>query len=183
MGFYEKRTNSQYYSVVRGYLESLGPRNSILDVGCWDTPVATWGDFRERYTIDTRNRPALMDVKMVVGTWPKDANLFSPVSVVTCLQVLEHITDAVPFAAALFATATEYVMISVPYKWAAGQCKWHVHDPIDEVKLEQMTGRIPESTHITDWPDRRIVAMYRLGATRSQSVEQDDIVGNCMPVV
>lgn len=165
MTFYERRRNCSYYRIVRLLLESLGPRESILDVGSWDSPVATWGDFRIRYTVDSRQRPSMPDVTKIVGTWPEAGGLFQrPVSVVTCLQVLEHIHDARKFADALFRVACEYVVISVPYGWPAESCKYHVHDPIDEAKLEWMTGRTAEQTISADGRSARLVAVYRAGA-------------------
>ncbi len=161
MTFYEGRKNCAYYEIVRGLLNSLGPKQSILDVGCWDSPVATWGDFCSRYTIDSRQRPSIADVTKVVGTWPEAAGFFRrPVSVVTCLQVLEHVDEPREFAEALFALAGECVIISVPYKWPSGTCSQHVHDPIDEEKLNLMTGRKPRESVLTNQKPARLVVIY-----------------------
>lgn len=161
MTFYEGRKTCGYYRTVRRLLESLGPRESILDVGCWDSPVATWGDFRIRYAVDSQRRPGIAEVTKIVGTWPETAELFRrPVSVVTCLQVLEHVDDTRAFAKALFAVARECVIISVPYKWPVGECKHHVHDPIDEAKLEWMTGETPRERILTNGKLTRMVAIY-----------------------
>ncbi|MBC8869685.1 MAG: hypothetical protein H8E44_09725 [Planctomycetes bacterium] len=161
MTFYEGRENSAYYASVRRLLESLGPKESILDVGSWDSPVATWGDFRIRYTVDSRQRPSIPEVTKIVGPWPEATGLFqTPVSVVTCLQVLEHVDDVGAFANALFAMARECVIISVPYKWPSGTCKHHVHDPIDEAKLKWMTGKTPSERILTNGKLARMVAIY-----------------------
>jgi len=161
MTFYERRKTSAYYGIVRRRLESLGPRDSILDVGSWDSPVATWGDFRVRYTVDTRQRQSLPNVTKVVGTWPEVASFFQrPVSVVTCLQVLEHVDDPRAFAEALFAVAGDCVIISVPYKWPLGTCRQHLHDPIDEAKLNRMTGRTPRESARSNGKLARMVAIY-----------------------
>ncbi len=161
MTFYEGRQNSGYYKIVRRFLESVGQEESILDVGSWDSPVATWGDFRIRYTVDFRQRPSIPGITKVVGTWPEVAGIFRRrASVVICLQVLEHIADACAFADALFAVAGECVIISVPYKWPPGTCRYHVHDPIDEAKLERITGRTPREEILTDGELARMVAIY-----------------------
>lgn len=161
MAFYHGRRNLEYYRVTRLWLESLGPRESILDVGSWDSPLATWGDFRLRYTVDARQRPDLPGVTKIVAEWPDAAAMFPErVSVVTCLQVLEHIREVRPFVDALFAVAGQYVVISVPDRWPAGMCRHHVHDPIDEAKLEWMTGRKPQETVRTGESRARIVSFY-----------------------
>jgi hypothetical protein len=161
MTFYQSRINLGYYKIARSWLESLGPREAILDVGCWDSPVATWGDFRLRYTVDSRQRPDLPGVTKVVAAWPDAARMIpDPVSVVTCLQVIEHIPEVRPFVDALFAAASQYVVLSVPYRWPAGMCRQHVHDPIDDAKLQWMTGRTPCRTVLTKDQQARIVAIY-----------------------
>lgn len=161
-GFYAERASEPYYTVVREMLDNLGQYPSILDVGCWDTPVAAWGQFLYRWSLDTRRRPPITGVQAIMGSWPDYAAYFPPMSVVTCLQTLEHIVDAGPFAAALFDLATDYVIISVPYKWPAGQCEHHVHDPIDLRKLERITGRDPVEFVITAAPARRLIARYQV---------------------
>lgn len=161
MTFYQQRRQLGYYQLTRSWLDSLGPRESILDVGCWDSPVATWGDFRRRYTVDTRDRPELPGVTKMIATWPEvAATLRDPVSVVTCLQVIEHILDVQPFVEALFAVADQYVVISVPYCWPAGMCRYHVHDPIDEAKLAWMTRRKPWRTLLATEKPARMLAIY-----------------------
>ena len=159
-GHYSQRVDLPYYRHVREILDSLGPLESILDVGCLDAPTVMWGDFRQRYTIDRLQRPVLAGVRAIVGSWPDDWALGS-VDVVTCLQTLEHVQRPVPFAAALFATARRAVIISVPYRWPAGRCKHHIQDPIDEAKLAEMTGRAPDRTIITDGDANRLIAVYR----------------------
>jgi len=162
MSYYASRKDEQYYRVVRRWLEQLSPESSLLDVGCLDTPVATWGTFATRYTVDPRPRPPLPHVTAIANHWPAAAaNLPQPIAVVTCLQVLEHVADPHAFAAELFAAATTAVIISVPYRWAAGACKYHLHDPIDLAKLQRWTDRGPNRAFITH-PPRRAVALYRL---------------------
>jgi hypothetical protein len=59
---------------------------------------------------------------------------------VLCLQVLEHVPLAEAFARKLLDTGRT-VIISVPFRWPAGVCKPHVHDPVDREKLLGWTGR------------------------------------------
>jgi len=75
---------------------------------------------------------------------------------VFCLQVLEHIHDRTPFARKLF-DCGRVVIVSVPYRWPAGSCDEHVHDPVDEHKLRDWTGRMSVER---DTVDARFVAVY-----------------------
>jgi hypothetical protein len=51
----------------------------------------------------------------------------------------------------------------VPYKWPKGKCKWHIHDPVDEVKMLGWFGKAPlevfiarEETNDSD----RLICVY-----------------------
>lgn len=160
MSFYETRKHLEYFAVVREMLESLGSLGSVCDIGCLDSPVATWGDFDQRWTIDHRERPAISGVRQIVGEWPDCASLLPIVDVVTCLQVLEHLDDPKPFCAALFAAARQAVIVSVPWGWPAGLCTSHVQDPVDAAKLDGWTGREPTRLEIIGTP-ARAVGLYR----------------------
>ena len=161
--FYAGRTHCQYYTLVREWLEGYGRRAAILDIGCADTPVASWGDFRNRYALDTRLKPKHPSIITVDGQWPNDAaRLPSQVSVITCLQVLEHVEDARPFVDAIFATATYRVILSVPYMWPAGTCESHVNDPINRAKLRGWAKRKPTRTKLVrDAGNERLVEEYK----------------------
>lgn len=161
MQYWSSRSKLEYYAVVRSWLAELGPQESILDVGAWDTPCATWGDFRRRYTIDPKSRPSLPGVLSIVGRWPEDRMLVPlPVSVVLCLQTLEHMPEPTPFAKELFAASSTIVILSVPWGWPAGSTPGHIHDPVDATKLEEWTVRRPDELRVVGSP-ARAVAVYR----------------------
>lgn len=160
--FYAGRKGHKYYAQVKAWLDSYGERDSILDIGSADTPVASWGTFRHRHTIDPRFQPDLEHVVSVQGHWPEDAGLVPRrVEVITCLQVLEHIQDVQPFVDAIFAAATYRVILSVPYKWKAGATQGHIHDPVSREKLRGWTRRQPlRTTVIDDRGSSRLVEEY-----------------------
>lgn len=166
MAYWQKRTKYRYYELVRDWLAQLGPLDSIADIGCCDTPVATWGDFDCRYSVDQRERPALPGVQQIIGSWPCCATLLPVCDVVTCLQTLEHIADPEPFCEALFAAARVAVILSVPYRWKHGLCLAHVQDPVDEEKLLSWTHREPtRRVVVNDGGLERMVCLYATGAS------------------
>lgn len=154
--YWASRAELAYYQTVRQLLEKMGPRGSILDVGSWDTPVATWGSFRRRYTCDLGHSPRLPGVVSHIGdflTWRPPELM----DVVTCLQVLEHLPDGVAqrFGRKLLETG-ESVIVSVPYLWAPGIEPDHVQDPVDLAKLERLMGQPAQfSSVIPDGPRNR----------------------------
>lgn len=162
MSYWSEREGEEYYAVVRRLLDAVGPQTSILDVGCCDTPVVTWGQFSRRYTVDPGNRPPLIGVWQIIGFWP-DCQVWLPlpVSVVCCLQVLEHVADPAAFARELFAAASVAVVVSVPWGWPAGMTPEHLHDPVGAEKLYGWTGRRPDELQVIGAP-ARAVAVYRL---------------------
>jgi hypothetical protein len=157
MSYWKPREHLEYYAVVRQMLESFGALGSIADVGCADTPVATWGDFDCRYSVDRRERPVLSGVLQIVGSWPGCAALLPVVDVVTCLQVLEHLDEPEPFCAALFTAAREGVILSVPWEWRAGIEPGHKQDPVGDSRLWEWTGRRPAVKKIVGKPARGVL--------------------------
>jgi hypothetical protein len=157
MSYWTQREQLEYYAVVRRWLDDMGPLASILDVGCLDTPVATWGEAAERWTVDTRNRPAILGVKPIIDRWPDCATLVPCCDVVTCLQVLEHLDDPRPFCAALFDHARRAVVVSVPWGWRTGAEPSHRQDPVGSEKLRAWTGRQPAELIVCGRPARAVV--------------------------
>jgi hypothetical protein len=161
--YWAPRAHLNYYRVAREYVEQLSPGASLMDVGSWNTPVVTWGRFERRYACDLAHVPEYPGVVSHVGdflTW----ELPEHVSVATCLQTLEHLRDAVimDFTAKLLASA-DALVVSVPYRWPAGQEPSHQQDPIDLAKLTRlMHGRKPaEHNVVKDGKLRRLVAVWR----------------------
>jgi hypothetical protein len=161
MSYWAGRANLEYYRVVKDWLAAMGPRTSLIDVGCHDTPVATWGDFRLRFSIDGQDRPELPGVTKIVGMWPEHRpqpeSLFS---VITCLQVVEHIVEPAAFCKSLCAAASDAVILSVPLHWPRSTERDHKHDPISESMIAQWMGRQPNLTHITVGRCKRGVFLY-----------------------
>ena len=161
MSYWSDRAGLEYYRVVRETLDGMGPLASLLDVGCWDTPVATWGESDERITVDPRPRPELPGVRAVVGRWPDCASEVPVCDVAMALQVLEHLANPVAFCGPLFEHARRAVIISVPWGWPAIAEPSHLQDPVGAAKLAGWTGREPDRLIVVG-RHPRAVAVYRI---------------------
>ena len=161
--YWDRRSELHYYQVVKSLVEKHSPGNLIIDVGAWNTPVVTWGDFKRRISVDLyshpRNNP---HVEEVVMDWLA-YQCPQTVDVILCLQVLEHLSDAqvVPFAQKIVRSG-RLAIISVPYMWKAGQCVHHRQDPVDLKKLEGWVG-YAASQHVIEErdKDKRLIAIFQ----------------------
>jgi len=144
-------------------LDRFGPLESILDIGCADTPVATWGWFDHRYTVDVMERPPLDNVRAIVGSWPEVTKEPRKWSVICCLQVLEHLpADVLRRAISAIMRRSQMFIVSVPYNWRPHACPDHLHDPITLDKfLSWMRGLKPSWIDcVQDDNLNRIVALF-----------------------
>src|SRR5262245_51157936 len=79
---------------------------------------------------------------------------------VICLQVLEHLPEAALFARKLVETVRT-IIVSVPYKWPKGKCRWHLQDPVDETKLDGWMQKKPIDVSVVTDREARMVAVYQ----------------------
>jgi hypothetical protein len=158
--YWQGRKDLEYYRTVHRLAARHCPDGtSLLDVGggvglgC--RYLEWFGEFT-RTSVETPTRDCILDGVRVVHSdfadWERDCEY----DLVLCLQVLEHIPDAESFARKIFESG-RVVIISVPYMWKSGVCSEHVHDPVNEEKLQGWTGRSPtESCRV----DSRLVAVF-----------------------
>lgn len=165
-GYWEKRQDLVYYRyvdlIVRGVAANV---KSMIDVGSSNTSVLEWFDWVAiRHALDKRNPYSSESV----GAIEEDFLAFNPAQkydLAICLQVLEHIPDAGAFARKLF-EISHSVLISVPYQWPKGDCKYHRHDPVDVSKLQSWTQRKPDYQIVAIEPlidspkGQRLIAYY-----------------------
>jgi hypothetical protein len=162
--YYERRKNWLYYQRVKLILEELteaGPLDSILDVGPADTPVASWGRFEHRATCDIRHDPKIPGARHYMSDFMElELPLVEPFSVVTCLQVLEHLEDPAAFMEKLL-TYSEFLIVSVPYRWPKGKQAGHVQDPVTLAKVLQWSAPL-EPLYMERIMDRseRMILLY-----------------------
>jgi hypothetical protein len=141
--YWHKRQSELYYKVFRVLVEGLGKdAGSMLDVGSAGCPYLDWFDFiPDRASMDLHKPYMAPGIRTFTGDflkWEPDKTY----DLVSCLQVLEHVPDAGAFAQKLLQCG-KIVIVSVPYKWRKGDVVYHVHDPVDETKMQRWFGRKP----------------------------------------
>lgn len=163
LSYWEKRSELYYYNVVRDWIDECSPGDWILDVGARDTPIVKHGSFTRRSMLDIRpfdnNHEGIEQIESdwLMFKMPQNADL------VLCLQVLEHLPDEIvgPFSRKLLDSGKN-IIISVPYKWPKGFCKWHQQDPVDIDKLERWTQREADRYYVEERDqDKRLIALYQ----------------------
>lgn len=164
-GYWEGRKDSVYLQAAKDLCAKyLVEGSSVLDVGSNRTPTLEWHRAKATrlVSVDLRNPYRAPGVESIAGNF-FDFDDAKPFGLVTCFQVLEHVPDAHAFAQKLLATG-KTVVASVPYKWPKGTCKWHIHDPVDEVKMMGWFGQAPIESFIAVEPKnsaQRLIHVYR----------------------
>jgi hypothetical protein len=159
--YWEERKNWLYYRKVVELAREFAPvAQKVIEVGPRDTPFLESIDWVPSKTaIDRYFKPRIRGATNLQGDFLK----FQPECVfdlVFCLQVLEHLDSPEPFAQKLLQTG-KVVIISVPYKWRKGYCKWHVQDPVDEAKLLAWTKKgWLTSAVVEDVGAARLIAVF-----------------------
>ena len=141
MTYWRERRHMRYYTQVLDCARRHAPGGgSVLDVGGRDCDYIAWFDwFQRQVVLDLKPPPPRSGVETIAGdflAWQADATF----DLVLCLQGLEHLADPVPFCRKLLASG-RVVIVSVPYCWPRGLCRYHLQDPVDEAKLLGWAGR------------------------------------------
>ncbi len=151
----------RYYAQVLAFAHEYAPvGGSVVDVGGRDCGYIQWFDWFERKVIiDLKPPPASPGVETLAGdflTWQPAVRF----DLALCLQVLEHLNDPALFCRKLLQTART-VIVSVPYRWPRGLCRYHLQDPVDEAKLISWAGLRPRDQSIVrDGNRERLVAVF-----------------------
>tara|TARA_R110002073_G_scaffold20209_5_gene72802 strand:- start:6689 stop:7195 length:507 start_codon:yes stop_codon:yes gene_type:complete len=159
----EQRRGMNYYSAVKDAIEQHSPGESILDVGCGGTDTVMAGSFKRRYAINKDAIPNWKpDAELIIGPWPEVELPQSRFDVVTCCQVIEHLPDEVipEFVSRLEAVAG-VLIVSVPYLWPKGLCRYHTQDPVHLSKFRGwFTRKISRLRIVEDDNLKRLVAVF-----------------------
>ena len=164
--YWTRRSEMMYYRYVLEIAGELAKdATSLIDVGSHSTSIAEkfpW--IRDRVALDLRKPYSSPTVRGVQA----DFLAYEPekrFDFALCLQVLEHVPPVEEFAKKLLRVA-DRVLVSVPYKWPEGGCKYHCQDPVNEQKLAAWFGRTPDYTIVVQEPlnvsasNRRLIAYF-----------------------
>ena len=163
--YWARRSDLLYYRYVDYIVRvAASGARSMIDVGTGGCPYLEWFDWiPERVSFDLEEPYRSRGVRGVAGDIMSH-DFGRRFDVCTCLQVLEHVPDAAPFARRLLSMAP-LVVVSVPHRWPEGSIRNHVHDPVTEEKLTGWMGREPNHRFVVEEPFRgthasRLVAVY-----------------------
>jgi len=160
--YWQERKTFSYYKKVLEILSAQIDCESIIDIGGRDSELLKDLPFKDKTILDIDKLPLLDGVKTIKCDFYKWVPL-GKYDIVINLQVLEHLEEPSKFAKKLFDISKKLVIISVPYKWPKGFCKYHLQDPVDEQKILEWTQRIPnESYIIEDNGVKRIICIYKI---------------------
>lgn len=162
MSYWEERKTFKYYKKVIEIIKRYEDSESIIDIGGRDTEILKDSSFKDKVCLDINKLPDCQNLK--IRTIKADFYKWIPdkkYDVVVCLQVLEHLEDPSTFAKKLFEISKGVVIISVPYLWPKGFCKYHVQDPVSEDKILSWTEKPCDYSYIIeDHSVKRIICVY-----------------------
>ena len=141
--YYERRKDLFYYKKLKEILMMVcRESDAILDVGSYGIDMLSFLPCKTKKSIDLNTPYSDDETEGIIGDYLEYKT--EHLDVVTCYQVLEHIDDdkVVRFARKLLQDA-RMVIISVPYVWPNGFCKWHRQDPVSVNKLISWFGKNP----------------------------------------
>jgi len=159
---WERRQNLVYMHHVAAIVRFVArDAESIVDIGTAGYPYLEWFDWIPRkVSIDLKRPYRSAHVEGIKSDFLA-LSVTEKFDCALCLQTMEHVPEAERFAKKLTEIASR-VIVSVPYLWAAGTVKGHVHDPVDEEKVERWFGRKPDLQLISTEMNRtrRLIAYF-----------------------
>lgn len=159
--YWKRRQNKRYLREMFRLAQEVAPdAKSVVDVGSNACAYLEWFEWiPERVSVDLMEPYKSKKVRGIQADffdWQPERNF----DLCLCLQVLEHIPDAEAFAQKLLRTSPR-VIVSVPYKWPEDKIASHIHDPVDERKVEGWFGRpMNYSKIVRDGKSDRLVCYF-----------------------
>jgi hypothetical protein len=154
--YWEQRKDAIYLFAAKLICNKYGgDPASVVDVGSNGTPTLEWhrDTAVELVSVDLREpyrAAGVLSLKCDFLKYQPPA----PFDLATCFQVLEHVRNPAAFARRLLAIA-RVVIVSVPYKWRKGLCKYHLQDPVDEAKMFDWFEQEPTFSYVARELNRR----------------------------
>ena len=160
--YWDMRKGLVYYHTLANFVQVIGHEaRSLIDIGSAACRYIEWFDWiPDRVSLDIANpssAPGVRPIKADFLEWRPDKIY----DVVLCSQVLEHVDDAGRFAEKLLSIGKR-VLASVPYNWPAGSVGGHVHDPVNQEKMDGWFGREPDHALVVREPfaEERLFCFY-----------------------
>lgn len=159
--YIETRNDYIYYKIIKKILFIISKnQNSIIDIGSNGIDLLSDININKKISLcldNPINNDKVQGIKCNFFDY-KNEKLFD---IVTSFQVIEHVEEAEKFTQKLLNTG-KILLISLPYNWKKGACKWHCQDPIDENKIFNWTHKKPTLSWFCYDKDhcRRIICLY-----------------------
>lgn len=162
--YWEARKDAIYLFAARMICNKYaGVTHSVIDIGSNRCPTLEWhrNYASELTSIDLRNPytgPGIISIADDFLSYEFDKKF----DLATCFQVLEHVSLPEIFAQKLLEVA-KILVVSVPYKWPLGACKYHINDPVDNKKMFEWFKRNPSFSYIAREFSKkeRLIHVYR----------------------
>ena len=171
------RRDSVYLHVAQQICLKYGSKaKSVIDIGSNATPTLEWHRAKapRLVSIDLRKPYEGEGVESLKLDF-HDFEAESRFDLATCFQVLEHLDDPRSFAQKII-EVTWLSVVSVPYKWPRGKCKYHRQDPVDEEKMLQWFGKRPLFRYVAKELNgqKRMIDVYRGSDPKLPQVVSED---------
>ena len=162
LDYWNTRANFVYWHVCKRLIDIIGRSASVVaDIGSNGTPLLDFFPGNPvKYSVDPATPycgEGVTPVREDFLNWIPPQNL----EFCTCLQVLEHVTEATRFAQKLLKVC-EVVLVSVPYREEPGLNVSHVHSMIDYKAVSAWFKREPNFFYIAKelGNDERIICVF-----------------------
>ena len=160
--YWAQRKDFVYVHVCRQLIRAIAPSAQIVaDIGSNRTPTLDYFENATRkYSVDPANPyrgPGVVAVTEDFLRWTPPEKI----NVITCFQVMEHVSDPEAFAGAILEKG-EVAIVSVPYQEQKGANPGHIHSMIDYDVVCRWFQREPNFHYIAQElsGDCRIVAVF-----------------------
>jgi SAM-dependent methyltransferase len=162
----------RFFERIGGVLTELAP-DSVLDAGCGESELQRRGAVpaRARVVPLDRNPDSAARVIASVDALPFAARSFD---VVTCLEVLEHLTDPAAAVRELARVARRAVVVSVPYE------PWFRIGNVLRGKHLDALGNHPE--HVQHWNLRSFEKFLASAVPEARLIEAFPWIIACCPL-
>lgn len=161
LGYWNSRKHFLYYKAIFQYACVVAyDAKRIIDVGSASAEYLNWMPWiLDRSILDFKIGGKFEGINSIEIDFLK----FNPIEkydVALCCQVLEHVENPTDFCSKLKEICNRLI-ITVPYKWQ-GYTPGHIHDPVDEEKLQLWMGIKPNFSQVIYEPFReaRLIAYY-----------------------